>query len=124
MINERIAADLVDYQRGKMNIGTFKLKWNMLPNEALKLQPDSNQPTTTFDPVNHPEHYKGTIETIDYLKSLAHELPNWSVGYVWNVIKYVSRFDRKDKLKDLDKAMWYLTELRKDAEIVYKKAPE
>ena len=56
------------------------------------------------DMVNSPPHYTtGGIETIDFIE--AKEL-NYHLG---NVVKYVTRSGHKgDKLKDLEKAQWYL----------------
>lgn len=56
------------------------------------------------DRVNSPPHYTaGGIETIDFIE--AKDL-NYRLG---NVIKYVSRAEKKDNpLEDLKKAKWYL----------------
>jgi hypothetical protein len=55
--------------------------------------------------VNHPPHYTaGGIETIDFIEAK-------KLGYnLGNVVKYITRSDLKgDRLKDLEKAQWYLT---------------
>ena len=55
--------------------------------------------------VDHPLHYQGSIEPIDYIE--AYEF-NFNLG---NVIKYVSRAGKKKNestLDDLNKAYWYL----------------
>lgn len=59
------------------------------------------------DNVNHPDHYKqGGIETIDYIESLGQDVrEGFCIG---NVIKYVSRYKKKNGLEDLKKAKWYL----------------
>jgi len=56
------------------------------------------------DMVNSPPHYTtGGIETIDFIE--AKEL-DYRLG---NVVKYITRSGHKgDKLKDLEKAQWYL----------------
>ena len=56
------------------------------------------------DNVNHPAHYKtGGIETIDFIEA---KNLNYHLG---NVVKYITRSGHKgDKLKDLEKAQWYL----------------
>ena len=66
--------------------------------------PISFTPRSLDDMVNSPSHYtKGGIETIDFIE--AKEL-NYHLG---NVVKYVTRSGHKgDKLKDLEKAQWYL----------------
>jgi hypothetical protein len=58
----------------------------------------------TTDMVNHPPHYTaGGIETIDFIEAK-------KLGYnLGNVVKYITRSDLKgDRLKDLEKAQWYL----------------
>ena len=59
------------------------------------------------DPVNHPNHYAGQIEVIDYNRDkLTHEeFTGFCMG---NVIKYVSRWRKKDGVQDLKKAAVYL----------------
>jgi hypothetical protein len=58
------------------------------------------------DPVNRPSHYTdGKIEVIEYIED---KKLSYCLG---NVVKYVSRAGKKDKLKtveDLRKARWYL----------------
>lgn len=57
--------------------------------------------------VNAPAHYVGKIETIDYLrdKLTPAEFTGFCMG---NVLKYTSRWRKKDGLQDLKKAMVYL----------------
>jgi hypothetical protein len=66
-------------------------------------------PETKHDPVRSPEHYTaGGIETWDYMESKM--TPEMYEGYlIGNVIKYVSRYHRKNGLEDLEKAHTYLT---------------
>ena len=53
--------------------------------------------------INHPSHYQGKIEVIDYIEDKDF---NFNLG---NVIKYVSRAGKKDDvIQDLKKAEWYL----------------
>jgi len=64
------------------------------------------------DGVDHPSHYAGKVETIDYIMQVAATYPGNEAALVANVIKYVSRATRKgDKAKDLKKAQWYLNKL-------------
>ena len=75
------------------------------------------------DPVNSPSHYVGKIECIDYLrdKLTKEEFTGFCMG---NVLKYSSRWRKKDGLQDLKKAKVYLewaieneekTEVKSDA---------
>lgn len=67
-----------------------------------------------FDPVNRPEHYcSGTLECIDWIRALLTE--EEFNGYLkGNALKYIWRYDQKDKenpKQDLKKAVWYLNKL-------------
>lgn len=58
--------------------------------------------------VNHPSHYQGSIECIDYLKDKLS--PDQFKGFcIGNSLKYLSRLGKKDnELQDIKKANWYL----------------
>lgn len=60
------------------------------------------------DNVNHPSHYTDKhIEVIDYIKDTLSD--EQYKGYCrGNVIKYISRYDKKNGLEDLLKARVYL----------------
>lgn len=60
------------------------------------------------DTINKPDHYhRGLIDPIGYAK-LAFP-PNENKGfYRINVIKYVSRYDKKNGIEDLEKAKYYI----------------
>lgn len=64
--------------------------------------------TAKDDKVNHPNHYtSGDIETIDYIRDKL--TPEEYQGYcVGNVMKYTSRWRKKDGVQDLEKAAVYL----------------
>ena len=59
------------------------------------------------DPVNSPVHYIGQIECIDYLrdKLTPAEFTGFCMG---NVLKYCSRWRKKNGVQDLHKAKVYL----------------
>ena len=60
------------------------------------------------DNVNHPNHYQteGGLEVIDIIKSvLGDGFEPYCIG---NVLKYVSRYKKKNGLEDLKKARVYL----------------
>lgn len=58
--------------------------------------------------VNHPNHYQGTIEVIDYIEEYSKNYPKELIFDFGNTIKYVSRAPRKNGKEDLEKARWYL----------------
>ena len=55
--------------------------------------------------VNHPQHYQGKIEVLDFIEA-------WDLNFhLGNVVKYVCRAGRKDenkKIEDLEKAEFYI----------------
>lgn len=69
--------------------------------------------TTPTDNVNNPAHYtQGGIETLDFIKAkLTKEAYK---GFLQaNIIKYVTRYEHKNGVEDLQKAEFYLRELIK-----------
>ena len=60
-----------------------------------------------YDAVKAPVHYVGKIECINYLrdKLTPEEFTGFCIG---NVLKYTSRWRKKDGLQDLKKAAVYL----------------
>ena len=92
--------------------------------EPTPLHPDDpqvEQVDRMLSDVKSPDHYAyGGIETIDYIK--AKLTPEQYTGYLWgNVLKYISRFDKKEGIKDLKKAKVYIDWLveQYDARLVY-----
>lgn len=67
------------------------------------------------DNVNHPNHYQGDIETIDYIKDKLtdEEFRGFVKG---NVLKYISRERLKNGDEDLKKSDWYLNKLIEELE--------
>ena len=63
-----------------------------------------------YDNVNHPAHYMGNVEVIDYIydKLTTEQFEGYLVG---NVIKYISRYRKKNGVEDLAKCQWYLDKL-------------
>lgn len=74
-------------------------------NVTIKKDSDNMPKQTNGDAVNHPSHYQGKIETIDFIED---KHLNFNLG---NCIKYISRCHLKHKdnpVEDLKKARWYL----------------
>ena len=68
------------------------------------------------DSVNHPQHYtQGKYETIELIESIAGE--HYTGYLIGNIIKYLSRYNMKNGLEDLEKAKWYLYELISTEEV-------
>jgi hypothetical protein len=65
------------------------------------------------DPVN-PNHYKrGGIECIDVLGAATVNLKGIEAVDTANAIKYLWRWDEKNGVEDLEKAIWYIEHLIK-----------
>ena len=64
-----------------------------------------------MDMVNKPPHYnQGGIECIDAIEASMEK--EAFAGYCkGNVIKYLWRYEYKNKIEDLKKAQWYLAKL-------------
>jgi hypothetical protein len=61
--------------------------------------------------MDKPVHYATDIDPIQYLTANTNELE--VIGFLrGNAIKYLTRFDKKGGLQDLDKAMDYVQKLR------------
>lgn len=62
------------------------------------------------DNVNHPEHYQNIagVEAIDILNDMVKDLPGKQAVMLWNSMKYLFRFQKKNGVEDLKKARNYL----------------
>ncbi len=55
--------------------------------------------------VNHPLHYNvGSIECITIIRNMGFNLGS--------VVKYLWRFEHKNKIEDLEKSIWYLRDIK------------
>lgn len=63
--------------------------------------------------VSHPSHYqsKSGLEVIDVIEAFTSDLKGIEATDTGNVLKYMCRWNRKNGLQDLEKALWYLTHL-------------
>lgn len=70
------------------------------------------------DNVNHPEHYQNIagVEAIDILNDVVKDLPGAQAAMLWNTLKYLLRFQKKNGVEDLKKAQNYLQYLINDIE--------
>lgn len=69
-----------------------------------------------FDPVNKPIHYnQGGIECISAIKASMTD-DQFAAYCKGNVMKYLWRYEQKNKGQDLRKAEWYLQRLIKVVE--------
>lgn len=70
------------------------------------------------DNVNHPDHYKNIagVEAIDILNDVVKDLPGKQASMLWNTLKYLLRFQKKNGVEDLKKAQNYLQWLIDDVE--------
>lgn len=64
------------------------------------------------DMVEHPAHYnQGGIECIEAIKAATVNKSGIEAVCVANVIKYLFRYETKNGLEDVKKALWYLNRL-------------
>jgi len=57
------------------------------------------------DIINHPSHYtQGKIESIEYIEDCGHG-ESFCIG---NALKYLTRYQHKNGVEDLEKAVWYI----------------
>lgn len=64
------------------------------------------------DKINHPSHYHhGGIDVIGF-SELQFDKAELKGFYRINVLKYVTRYDRKNGVQDLEKAAFYLDKLK------------
>lgn len=66
--------------------------------------------------VNHPDHYQNIagVEAIDILNDVVKDLPGKQAAMLWNTLKYLLRFQKKNGVEDLRKAQNYLQYLIDD----------
>lgn len=70
------------------------------------------------DKVNHPDHYQNIagVEAIDILNDTVKDLPGKQAAMLWNTLKYLLRFQKKNGVEDLKKAQNYLQYMINDIE--------
>lgn len=71
---------------------------------------------TVKDNVNHPYHYSGTIECIEYLNSVLKGTEGIEAFCLGNAIKYIHRFPYERNPIDIEKAIWYLDFIKRRLE--------
>ena len=66
-----------------------------------------------MDKINPHSYKRGKFETIDVILDVTQHLDGDEGYLIGSVIKYVSRYDEKNGIEDLEKAKWYLNKLIK-----------
>lgn len=65
--------------------------------------------------INHPDRYnKDGIEVKDVMKAYTKNLTGYGAFCIDNAIKYILRFQEKNGIEDLKKAIWYLQDYIKE----------
>jgi hypothetical protein len=68
------------------------------------------------DTIN-PQHYRnGEVECIDAIKAATINKPGIQAVCVGNTIKYLWRYESKNRLEDVKKAQWYVNKLVEELE--------
>lgn len=98
------------------SFGEVEYAYNAGHKEELDALKETFFPTE--DVVNHPKHYisKNGIETIDVIDAWTEGLEGIVAVDTANVIKYISRWHKKNGIEDLKKARWYLNHLISEIE--------
>lgn len=86
-----------------------------LPEDCALYNPMIRAASGEHDMVNHPSHYSGGIEVIDYIRDKL-TLEGFTEYCCGNVLKYISRWRKKDGIQDLKKAQVYLGWMIESAE--------
>jgi hypothetical protein len=93
---------------GEQSFGNAEFPDNVRPKDTEELVRDLKDfANRQFDDITKPEHYCAgfQIEPLDYI------LKNGLDFLEGNIIKYISRYDMKGGVKDLNKAKFYLEKL-------------
>ena len=93
---------------GEQSFGNAKFPDNVRPKDTDELVKDlRDYANRQFDDITKPEHYCAgfQIEPLDYI------LKNGLDFLEGNIIKYISRYDMKGGVKELNKAKFYLEKL-------------
>ena len=101
---ERLGLD----PEGEQSFGNAQFPDNVRPKDTEELVRDLKDfANRQFDDITKPEHYCAgfQIEPLDYI------LKNGLDFLEGNIIKYISRYDMKGGVKDLNKAKFYLDKL-------------
>lgn len=85
---------------------------SMLEYEDYQRQERINEEYKKTDMINHPSHYKQfSREVIDTMQGMSTD--EEFKGYLkLNAVKYLSRYQGKNGIEDLEKAIWYVTKLK------------
>lgn len=89
-----------------------KLFNSMSEYEDYQRQEQINEEHKKTDMVNHPSHYNQfSREVIDTMQGMS--TTEEFKGYLkLNAVKYLSRYQGKNGIEDLGKAIWYITKLK------------
>lgn len=102
--------DMNPFDSRLAEINTRNAEWEAYVTREEK--EDSQPSTTAEDEKKTPKHYDSLIQPIEYMyETMTHdEYLGFCRG---NVIKYISRYPEKGGSLDLEKANYYLEELRR-----------
>ena len=100
-----------DYYGYPISFEEFEMRYlETVPTD--KVMTHDNKAKAVSDMINHPSHYKQfSREVIDTMEGMS--TPEEFKGYLkLNAVKYLSRYQGKNGVEDLDKAIWYVTKLK------------
>ena len=67
------------------------------------------------DPMVNPSHYKtkSGLETIEVIEAFTDGLNGIEAVDVGHILRYITRYKKKNGLQDVEKALWYCNHLAK-----------
>lgn len=103
---------LEDAERAVKEIGEYNILHYLfyIKDSVLKEIVKDESDTTQKDMVKNPSHYQGRygLEVYDVLENFLEDVESYYVG---NIIKYILRYKKKNKLEDIKKAREYADKL-------------
>lgn len=95
------------YYKVDENKTIYNKKYYLTKEEAT-----STKFMSDFDPVTKPMHYNSTnIETRKVNRDITSDKPGDEAGPVSNIVKYISRYNKKNGKQDVEKVTFYSLEL-------------
>ena len=103
LINTQSQIQNLNHVKKLLNSCNFNNELNLEKAEAIKALVEVYEGTN----INKASHYQGKIECIDYIEDKLgkEKTEGFCIG---NVIKYISRYEKKNGTEDLKKALYYL----------------
>ena len=109
-INEE---ELEKFKNQEVRLATFGDKEGIFKKQDVVMEPVSDYKKAKHDAVNSPVHYQlevnGEIIQVKHIaNAVVKDMKGQKAAYVWNVVKYILRAEKKNGIEDYKKARKYL----------------